>query len=80
MINYKEIIITPNDDSTYKLEFIGCSFTNNGEKIEGNIVFPRVSKEEADAHMRAESKRRVYDFSTAVDDDEQEIFTIYIPD
>lgn len=44
--NCQDMIITPNDDSTYKIELIGVKFNdNNGEEIEGVVTFPRVSKD-----------------------------------
>lgn len=44
-INPENMIITPNEDSTYKLELLNCPFKdNNGEEINGIITFPRVSK------------------------------------
>ena len=36
------MIFSPNEDLTCKVECIGCQFLNNGEVIEGTIVFPRV--------------------------------------
>lgn len=44
-INCENMIITPNDDGTYKLELLNYPFKdNNGEEISGIITFPRVSK------------------------------------
>lgn len=49
-INCKEMIITPNDDGTYKLELLNCPFRdNNGEEISGVVTFPRVSKDGVDS-------------------------------
>lgn len=42
LISCKEMIFSPNEDLTCKVECIGCQFLNNGEVIEGTIVFPRV--------------------------------------
>lgn len=78
MINCKEVIITPNDDSTYKVECVGCKFVNNGEEVEGKIVFPKLTKTEVDAIN--DTKNKIYEFTTAATDEEPEIFTICIPD
>ena len=44
-INCEEMVVSPNKDSTYKIELVGCKFKdNNGEEIEGIITFPKVSK------------------------------------
>lgn len=44
-ISCEEMVVSPNKDSTYKIELIGCKFKdNNGEEIEGIITFPKVSK------------------------------------
>ena len=44
------MIITPNEDGTYKLELLNCPFkNNNGEEISGMITFPRVSKDGVDS-------------------------------
>lgn len=48
-INCKEMIVTPNDDFTYKVELIGCNFISNGKEIEGMITFHRVSKSGVDS-------------------------------
>lgn len=79
MIGCKEIIITQNDDSTYRLEFIGCEFINGGEKLEAKIIFPKVTKEVADVV----NTENVYDFAkfnSIATHEEQEIFTIIIPE
>jgi len=45
-INCENMIVTPNEDGTYKLELLNCPFKdNNGEEISGMITFPRVSKD-----------------------------------
>lgn len=41
MLNSKEVIVTPNGDSTYKLEFVGCELMYDGKKVEGNLIFQR---------------------------------------
>ena len=49
-INCENMIVTLNDDGTYKLELLDCSFRdNNGEEISGIITFPRVSKDGIDS-------------------------------
>lgn len=80
MINSKEVIITPNDDNTYKLEFIGCKFVNNGEEVEAKIIFPKITKTGVDAALKSKDSANVYDFALATTDEEPEIFTIYIPE
>lgn len=85
MTNCKEAIVTPNDDGTYKIEFIGCKFMNNGEELEGNVVFPKVSKTEADTAVNImnddiDGINKVYRFDPKATHDEPTIFTIYIPD
>lgn len=68
LINCKEVIFSPNEDLTRKVECIGCQFSNNGEVIEGTIVFPRVYKRQENS----------FEFLPAKED--SEIFTLYIPD
>ena len=67
-IKCKEIISSPNEDCTRKVELIGCQFSNNGEVIEGTIVFHRVRKKQEDS----------IEFLPAKED--SEIFTLYIPE
>lgn len=62
--NYKEVIKTSNGDGTEKVEIIGCKAIENGNEIEVDLVFPRVSEIEQ-ASLISENG---------------EIFTIYIPD
>ena len=80
MMNCKEVIMTPNDDDTYKLEFIGCKFMNNGEEVEGNIVFSKVTKTEADVAVNAKDNVNIYDFASITTDEEPKIFEICIPE
>ena len=68
LINCKEVISSVNEDLTRKIECIGCQFSNNGEIIEGTIVFPRVRKKQEDS----------FEFLSAKED--TEIFTLYIPE
>lgn len=81
MINCKEVVIKPNEDSTYKLEFVGCKFTDdNGKKVEGNIIFPRVSEEDSNS---IDKDAKFHDFKPRfiplITDEQSEIFSIYIP-
>ena len=78
MIGCEEVIITQNDDSTYRLEFVGCRLMNNGEELEGKIVFPKVTKDVVDFV----DTEHVYDFAkfNSIATYEEEIFTIYIPE
>ena len=49
-INCENMIVTPNEDGTYKLELLNCPFKdNNGEEINGVVIFPRVSKADIDS-------------------------------
>ena len=49
-INCENMIITPNEDGTYKLELLNCPFKdNNGEEINGIVTFHRVSKNGVDS-------------------------------
>lgn len=49
-INCENMIVTPNEDGTYKLELLNCPFKdNNGEEIIGMITFSRVSKDGVDS-------------------------------
>ena len=66
--NYKEVIKTSNGDGTERVEVIGCKMIDNGNEIEANLVFPRVSEIEQVA---------LADYTT---NENGEIFTIYIPD
>ena len=68
LINCKEVVSSPNEDLTRRVECIGCQFSNNGELIEGTIVFPRVYKRQEDS----------FEFLPAKED--SEIFTLYIPE
>ena len=63
--NYKEMIRTSNDDGTDRVEIIGCKVTDNGREFEANIIFPKVKEAEPLA---------------AIEDYEEEIFSIYVPD
>ena len=82
MINCKEVNIIPNEDSTYKLEFVGCKFTDNGKEIEGNITFPRVLEE--DVKSVDKDAKNFYDFKPRyiplVTDEQTELFSICIPE
>lgn len=66
--NYKEVIRTSNGDGTEKVEVIGCKMMDNGNEIEVNLVFPKVSEIDQTA---------LADYTT---NENVEIFTIYIPD
>lgn len=68
LINCKEMISSPNEDLTRKVELIGCQISNNGEIIEGNIVFHRVFKKQEDS------------FVFLPKEENSEIFTLYIPE
>lgn len=68
LIKCKEMVSSPNEDCTRKVELIGCQFSNNGEMIEGTIVFPRVYKRQENS----------FEFLPAKED--SEIFTLYIPE
>ena len=68
LFNCKEVITTPNNDFTDKIEFIGCKFMCNGKEIEGNMVFHRVSKLTKDS------------FEYYPIEGNSEIFTVYIPE
>ena len=63
--NYKELIRTSNGDGTEKIEVIGCKLIDNGNEIEANLVFPKVS----------EVKQTVL-----ADNTTETIFTICVPD
>lgn len=67
-IKCKEMISSPNEDFTHKVELIGCQFSNNGEMIGGTITFPRV-------YRRQEGS---FEFLPTKED--SEIFTLYIPE
>ena len=62
------MISSPNEDLTRKVELIGCQFSNNGEIVEGNIVFHRVLKRQEDSFVFLSKK------------EDSEIFTLYIPE
>ena len=79
MIGYKEVIVTQNNDSTYKIEFIGCEFINKGETLEAKIVFPKVLKDVTDL-VNTETVYDFAKFNSIATEGEQEIFTIYIPE
>lgn len=59
MINYKEAIITQNEDSTYRLELVGVPFVDKGREFEANLIFPNVSKRIVDLANNG----TLYDFS-----------------
>ena len=67
-INCKEVIETPNDDFTKRVEFIGCKFMCNGKEIEGTIVLHRVVGHDLDS-------LEYYPI-----EDNSEIFTVCIPE
>ena len=68
--NYKEVIRTPNDDGTERVEIVGCKVTSNGEKFEANLILPRVLEIEED----------VVAYCSMDSLEEGLIFTIHIPD
>lgn len=68
LIKCKEVISSPNEDLTRRIELIGCQFSNNGEIIEGTITFPRVYKRQEDS----------FEFLPTKED--SEIFTLCIPE
>ena len=79
MINYKEAIVTQNEDSTYRLELVGVPFVDKGREFEANLIFPNISKGMADSVKNG----TLYDFSqlnplhTSGDGD---ILTLCIPE
>ena len=63
------MIISPNDDGTFKLELLDCLFkNNNGEEISGIITFPRVSRDGVDSFKNENVLPK------------SEIFTMIIPE
>ena len=67
-IKCNEMIFSPNEDFTYKVELTRCQFSNNGEIIEGTITFPRVYRRQ----------KRSFEFLPVKEN--SEIFTLYIPE
>lgn len=68
-INCENMIVTPNEDGTYKLELLNCQFKdNNGEEISGMITFPRVSKDGIDSFKNENYLPK------------SEIFTVIVPE
>ena len=68
-INCENMIVTPNEDGTYKLELLNCPFKdNNGEEISGMVTFPRVSKDGVDS------------FKNENEIPKSEIFSVIIPE
>ena len=68
-INCENMIVTPNEDGTYKLELLNCQFKdNNGEEISGMITFPRVSKDGVDSFKNENAIPK------------SEIFSVIIPE
>ena len=79
MINYKEAIITQNEDSTYRLELVGVEFIDKGREFEANLIFPNVSKGIADSANNG----TLYDFSQfnpLPANDGGDILTLCIPE
>lgn len=66
LISCKEMISSPNEDLTCKVECIECRFLNNGEIIKGTIVLPRV-------YQRQENLLELLPVK-----ENSEIFTLYI--
>lgn len=62
------MISSPNTDHTYKIELHGVQFKNNGEIIEGTVIFPRVYP----------TQEKLFEFLPEKED--SEIFTLYIPE
>lgn len=69
-VKCKEIISSPNNNGTRKIELVGCQFANNGEVIEGTITFPNVYK----------SQENSFEYFPAIENKDSEIFTLYIPE
>lgn len=71
-INCENMIVTPNEDGTYKLELLNCPFKdNNGEEISGIITFPRVSKDGVDSFKNENVIPKSEIFSVIIPEEEK---------
>lgn len=73
-INCENMIVTPNEDGTYKLELLNCPFKdNNGEEISGMITFPRVSKDGVNSFKNENVIPKSEIFSVIIPEEEKSI-------
>jgi hypothetical protein len=62
------MISSSNKDHTHKIELHGVQFKNNGEVIEGTVIFPRVYPTQGKS------------FEFLPEKEDSEVFTVYIPE
>ena len=73
-INCENMIVTLNEDGTYKLELLNCPFKDsNGEEISGMITFPRVSKDGVDSFKNENVIPKSEIFTVIVPEEEKSI-------
>ena len=83
-LHFEDVVITPNGDSTYKLEFINCKLKHNDENVVCDIVLERVPQKIADAVKNFKDYvPKEFLATTWVDDEDPEkpmLFSIFIPE
>ena len=83
-LHFEDVVVTPNGDSTYKLEFINCKLKHNDENIVCDIVLERVSQKIADAAKNFKDYiPKKFLVTTCVDEANPEkpmMFSIFIPE
>lgn len=78
MNNFKEIRITPNDDSTLKVKIIGMKFEDKNRKQNiCTVEYPRIKINSTTLDMF--SMHRLFDVEVLPDNDEKDIlFNLYV--
>ena len=79
--NFKEIRITPNEDSTLKAEIFGVQLQDNhGETLVGTVVYPRL-KVIRDFDLGFNTYHRVIiETLPGNNEDEEVYFNLYVPE
>lgn len=80
MHNFKEIRITPNEDSTLKVKIDGVKFGDkHGDSNIGTVVYPRIKMHSTTFDMF--NTHKVFDVEVLPDNDEKDVlFNLYVPE
>lgn len=83
-LHFEEAIVTPNGDSTYRLELINCKLQHNNENIVCDIILEKVPQKIADAAKNFKDYiLKEFLATTWVADEDSEkpiLFSIFIPE
>ena len=80
--NFKEIRITPNEDSTFKIEYYGVIFKdNNGKQLEpATVTYPRVKIKSSTFFFEPTKQSIDIEILPDNNDNKKVLQTIYIPE